>query len=165
MKTFQNQSAQGDILLLRVDAIPEGARRQAPIDGRHVVAHGETGHHHTVPAIAELWRLPDDPMMRFRSCCEEAGIEVIEVSAAYHSQRCPACGATDPSHRDLRRWLLRCGSCSFRRDLDVAAALNALERGEAKREGRPSAFDELPKPKRKRGGARRSPRSKQKGAT
>jgi transposase len=101
-----------------------------------------------------------DHGMRFRSCCEEAGIEIIEVPAAYHSQRCPACGHVDESHRDLRWWKLRCSKCSFSRDLDIAAALNALERGEAKREGRPSAFDELPKPKRKRGGARKSPRRK-----
>lgn len=103
-----------------------------------------------------------DHGMRLRSCCEEAGIEVIDVPAAYHSQRCPACGHVAEEHRDLRWWKLRCTKCSFNRDLDVAAALNALERGEAKREGRPSAFDELPKPKRKRGGARRSPRGKKK---
>lgn len=132
-----------------------------------VVIEDLTGLRHGEPEQLEggehVWRRIQrypiyDHGMRFRSCCEEAGIEVVDVPASYHSQRCPKCGHVDEKHTDLRWWKLRCSQCTFKRDLDIGAALNALERGEAKREGRPSAFDDLPKPKRKRGGARRSPR-------
>lgn len=136
-----------------------------------------TGLRHGEPEALEggerVWkRIQSYPIydhgMRFRACCEESGIEVIDLSAHYHSQRCPRCHRVDESHRDLRHWRLRCGneSCGFNRDLDVGAALNALARGEAKRLGQPSDFDDLPKPPRTtRGGARKSPRKARKKKT
>lgn len=46
------QYRQGDVLLTRVSAAPEGTP-VPPAHGRHVLAHGEaTGHHHSVPAGA-----------------------------------------------------------------------------------------------------------------
>jgi hypothetical protein len=50
MKTITNQAAQGDVYIRRVSAIPSGAREIAPTDGRHVIAHSETGHDHFVRA-------------------------------------------------------------------------------------------------------------------
>jgi len=68
MKTFENQAAQGDLLILRVDAVPEAAERIRSNGDRHVVAHSETGHHHTIPSDAELWREPGDPMVCYLRC-------------------------------------------------------------------------------------------------
>ena len=68
MNTFENQAAQGDLLLRRINTIPAAAQRVDPTNGRHVVAHSETGHHHTVPGDAELWRAPEDPMVCYLRC-------------------------------------------------------------------------------------------------
>lgn len=60
MKTFQNQAAQGDFLITRVDALPAAAVPDSP-DGAHfVIAHSETGHNHVIErANATLYRLPE----------------------------------------------------------------------------------------------------------
>ena len=46
MKTFKNQAAQGDVLFRKVPELPDGA---SPVesDKSVVVAHSETGHHHS----------------------------------------------------------------------------------------------------------------------
>jgi len=48
MKTVMNQAAQGDMLLRRVDSLPEGAKPIASEQGMFVLAHSETGHNHCV---------------------------------------------------------------------------------------------------------------------
>jgi IS605 OrfB family transposase len=65
---------------------------------------------------------------RIRSCCEEAGIEVISLDPKYISQRCPSCGHTDEKNRDMVRWKLSCTKCKYREHLDIAAAKNLLGR-------------------------------------
>ena len=40
--------AQGEILLLPCAKIPDEAKPVQPVDGYHIVAHSETGHHHRV---------------------------------------------------------------------------------------------------------------------
>ena len=54
MKTFTKMAAQGDILIRRVDAIPEGAVRSTG-RGPVIVAHSETGHHHAFDASQSVW--------------------------------------------------------------------------------------------------------------
>lgn len=63
MKDVKTMAAQGDVLFRKIDRLPEGlVRRKA--EGRHIVAHSETGHHHTVDAIGcELFDDPKDPMI------------------------------------------------------------------------------------------------------
>jgi hypothetical protein len=47
--TFKNCAAQGDLLITRVQEIPEDAVLQTPEDeGVYIVAHSETGHHHVI---------------------------------------------------------------------------------------------------------------------
>jgi hypothetical protein len=49
MKTFVNQAHQGDVFLRRVDTLPPKAIEVPPINGRVVLALGETsGHHHSL---------------------------------------------------------------------------------------------------------------------
>lgn len=48
MKSFEKMAAQGDMLLVRVDDLPEGVREVAAINGAYILAHSETGHNHVV---------------------------------------------------------------------------------------------------------------------
>lgn len=47
-KQFKTQAAQGDVLLRRIDKLPEGLMPAKAEGGVFVVAHSETGHHHVV---------------------------------------------------------------------------------------------------------------------
>ena len=57
MKTFKNQGAQGDVLFIRINDLPQGLVRETgngdnngKIVGNdtYIVAHSETGHHHVM---------------------------------------------------------------------------------------------------------------------
>lgn len=48
MKTFENQAAQGDMLVRRIAALPPGVQVIPPEDGHHIVAHSESAHHHVI---------------------------------------------------------------------------------------------------------------------
>lgn len=50
MKTFKNCAAQGDMLLRRIENLPEGVKPINAENGNYVLAHSETGHHHVVRA-------------------------------------------------------------------------------------------------------------------
>ena len=49
-KTFDRIAAQGDFIIIRVDAIPANVVPVPPEQGKHVIAHSETGHHHVMDA-------------------------------------------------------------------------------------------------------------------
>jgi hypothetical protein len=61
VKSFKNQAAQGDILLRRISKLPDGLFKKKPCGLKYVVAHSETGHHHTIDAIDEvtMWESAD----------------------------------------------------------------------------------------------------------
>lgn len=66
MKTFENQAAQGDLLIRRIDAIPANAKPMKAEKGNFIVAHSETGHHHVIaerPGVQVF--LTDDPMVSY----------------------------------------------------------------------------------------------------
>lgn len=49
MKTFKNQAAQGDVLITRIDSLPEGLKKVTPeSDGTYIITHSETGHNHVM---------------------------------------------------------------------------------------------------------------------
>ena len=49
MKLFQNVCAQGDVLIRRIDKLPETAMKEdTPENGKLIVTHSETGHHHSM---------------------------------------------------------------------------------------------------------------------
>jgi hypothetical protein len=50
MKRAENQAAQGDVLFIRVPRIPSDMKTVEPKNGHFIVAHSETGHHHTIGA-------------------------------------------------------------------------------------------------------------------
>lgn len=47
MKQIDKMGAQGDLLILRVDKLPDGLKEE-PCKSGFVAAHSETGHHHAV---------------------------------------------------------------------------------------------------------------------
>mgnify|MGYP001128290155 CR=1 FL=1 len=48
MKTFLDSCAQGDVHFTRRDTLPSGLVPAAPVNGRIVVTHSETGHDHVM---------------------------------------------------------------------------------------------------------------------
>ncbi len=63
MKTFETVCAQGDIYIRKIGALPKGVVPVEPEDGRVIVTHSETGHHHVMLAErTRAWRLPDSIM-------------------------------------------------------------------------------------------------------
>jgi len=76
-KTVNNFAAQGDFILIAVDAIPATAKLQ-DIDGAHfIVAHSETGHNHVIErARAVVYEAADDEFVAYiRSLGDGAEIE------------------------------------------------------------------------------------------
>jgi hypothetical protein len=45
---------QGDIWFVEIPSIPDGVRKIEPTNGKHIVAHSETGHHHTIDAASAV---------------------------------------------------------------------------------------------------------------
>ena len=73
MKTFDHSAAQGDLLIIRINTLPDDAIKQEGIDGKHIVAHSETGHHHTVQDTdADLYHAANDPMIMYLVVDEKA---------------------------------------------------------------------------------------------
>lgn len=63
MKTFENVCAQGDILIRKIDKLPDGVVEVAPENGVVIVTHSETGHHHVMEAPkVKMYQLPDSIM-------------------------------------------------------------------------------------------------------
>ena len=48
MKVFKNLAAQGDVFIKRIDKLPDNLQPATAQNGKHIVAHSETGHNHTV---------------------------------------------------------------------------------------------------------------------
>lgn len=49
-ETFDRQCAQGDMLITKIDKLPNDIQIQpmTPEEGYHILAHSETGHHHII---------------------------------------------------------------------------------------------------------------------
>lgn len=65
MKTFKNFAAQGDVLFIKVsDNTPHNTLVEVkPENGKLIVTHSETGHHHVMEATkAKMYSLPDSIM-------------------------------------------------------------------------------------------------------
>ena len=76
MKTFQKQAAQGDVLITRINHLPKDLKHVDSVDGKFIIAHSETGHHHTVmerPGVRFL--SGKDPMIAYLEV-----IEAVEVT-------------------------------------------------------------------------------------
>lgn len=101
VRTFENQYPQGDVFLRRIDALPEGLVQVKAEDGRYVVAHSETGHHHAIAASndVQVWSDPKDELKLYlavdnptvlrheRSFDTHAPVEIGPGLYALHRQR------------------------------------------------------------------------------
>jgi aminoglycoside N3'-acetyltransferase len=75
MRTFQNQAAQGDLYIRRVDSIPAGLKKMGAENGRYIVAHSETSHHHVIEARPNVTVFTtNDPLVSY--------LQVIEATDA-----------------------------------------------------------------------------------
>ena len=63
MKTFKTVASQGELRFVRLPdnfKIPKGAVKVEPINGKIIIGHSETGHHHVMEAErTTMYRLPD----------------------------------------------------------------------------------------------------------
>lgn len=65
MKSFLKVAAQGELTIRRIDSIPVGATCEPmkPENGKIIVGHSETGHHHVIDirgaSVVELDRPPE----------------------------------------------------------------------------------------------------------
>lgn len=65
MITFENQAAQGDLLITRIDDIPNSAILDN-VKGDYIVAHSETGHNHVMAAQhCDFYKAANDPFVLF----------------------------------------------------------------------------------------------------
>ncbi|CAB4140900.1 hypothetical protein UFOVP399_11 [uncultured Caudovirales phage] len=66
-KTFNEIAAQGELTIFRIAALPEGIEPMAVTEGRFIVGHSETGHHHVIDAApdVEVFVRKDDPLTMY----------------------------------------------------------------------------------------------------
>lgn len=72
MKTFTKCAAQGDILIRRIDKLPKDVIKAKSEKGKFIVAHSETGHHHSIaehPGVQ--YYTTKDPMVAYLSVIED----------------------------------------------------------------------------------------------
>jgi hypothetical protein len=63
---FNKQAAQGDLYIERIDTLPANLTSIEATNGQFVVAHSETGHHHTVAAKQGVeYYASNDPLICF----------------------------------------------------------------------------------------------------
>lgn len=67
MKTFDKIAAQGDLMFIRIDKLPEDAVRVNAKDGRYVASHSETGHAHIIRECegVEFYHADNDNMTAY----------------------------------------------------------------------------------------------------
>lgn len=86
MKTFNNLCAQGDILIQRIKALPKGVVPVEPENGKVIVTHSETGHHHVMLAErTKAYRLPDSIMDIFLAVEEGDVLEHLRAHDTHES--------------------------------------------------------------------------------
>lgn len=55
VQTFEKMAAQGDLLIRKIDKLPtENLKAVEPEDGKLILAHSETGHHHSIMLEKEM---------------------------------------------------------------------------------------------------------------
>jgi hypothetical protein len=75
-KAFKNQAAQGDFVITRIAHLPQNARMEIPVDGKYIIAHSETGHHHVISSdYVELYVDEGNPFVGYLTVADVAFIE------------------------------------------------------------------------------------------
>lgn len=64
----KNMAAQGDMMIRRINKLPEGLTKRESTKGQHILAHSETGHHHSVAdEVAVVYDGPEKDMICYLS--------------------------------------------------------------------------------------------------
>lgn len=75
MKTFNNCAAQGDLLIRRIDKLPDGLKPMKSEKGLYVLAHSETGHHHVVAEQKGVQALCcNDPLVSYLTVIDQVEV-------------------------------------------------------------------------------------------
>ena len=72
MKTFNRMAAQGDIMLIKIDKLPDDIKQADSENGQFIIAHSETGHNHIVKERPNVKFYKKDSMVSY--------LEVIEAT-------------------------------------------------------------------------------------
>ena len=87
---FEKCAAQGDLLITRIDALPETSIQAQPENGVHVLAHSETGHHHVVDAArVDYFHAANDSFVSYLRVNEPADLRHLrsfDTHAPIHLQ-------------------------------------------------------------------------------
>lgn len=75
MKEVTNMAAQGDVIFRRIDKLPGEAKREER-RGALVVAHSETGHHHSIDDVGVIRYDVGNPMICY---LQLAGVDHADV--------------------------------------------------------------------------------------
>ena len=97
MKTFTKMAAQGDFIIMRIDSLPKkGLVKIDPVQGKHIVAHSETGHNHVMEAdnvtAYKSEKITDDSMLfeMFFSVARDTTIEHLRSFDTHETLLVPA---------------------------------------------------------------------------
>lgn len=79
MKLFKNMAAQGDLLIRRVQSLPDGIQAVEAVDGTYIVAHSETGHNHVIDQHKSVSLYSNgDPMISYLRVVEATDeVEIV----------------------------------------------------------------------------------------
>ncbi len=101
-KTFNKQAAQGDLLIRRIDKLPATAQKKAMEDGKYILAHSETGHHHSIfgnaPSVVELFG-SNDPLVGYLQVTGKSPVDLVHERAWDTHQTL----SIDPGVYEIRR--------------------------------------------------------------
>ena len=96
MLKMNKRGAQGDVIFLRVEKLPENIKPHQIEDGKYIVAHSETGHHHVIEASETVrFYTTDDPLVSYLEVIEatEEAETVLEHLRSYHPHEAWSFGA------------------------------------------------------------------------
>lgn len=74
MKAIHDMGAQGDVLFVRLDALPPDAT-PLPEAEEYVVAHSETGHHHVARGASLRHYRSEDPLVSYLELRSKARVD------------------------------------------------------------------------------------------
>lgn len=82
---------QGEVRILRIDKLPEGMETrgvECDAQGRHIVSHSESGHHHVLPAGCEVMERTDNVPagMQILYAIASEPSALIQTAAAGHQE-------------------------------------------------------------------------------
>lgn len=103
MKTFVNRAAQGDLYIRRVAEIPAGLKQMKPENGKYIVAHSETSHHHVIEARPNVTVFDtEDPLVSYLQVIEatDAMEAVVEHLRSFDTHESISIG---PGNYEIRR--------------------------------------------------------------